>query len=99
MANFVTIYRKKQYRIYSSHKGAYIVHNSDLEFSEHHTHINNYNTAKFIIDLCIHKTIPHHLSDYLLVSILRLSNDRKYKMMIERKLEQNKSKKGNNKNE
>lgn len=91
-----TIYRKKNYKIYNVGKG-YIVHNSNLEFSEHHTHINNFHTCKYIIDLCIHRTVPYHLSDYLLVSILRISNDNKYKYKINLLLEENKRKRLNKK--
>ena len=89
-----TIYKKKNYKIYDVGK-EYIIHNSSLDFSQHHTHINNYNTCKFIIDLCIHKSIPKkHLSDYLLVSIIRLTDDNNYKHQIENLLKQNKKKRG-----
>ena len=81
--SLVTIYKKKSFKIYDAGKG-YIVHNSNLEFHNHHTHINNFHTCKYIIDLCIHKTIPRHLSKYLLVSIIRLTNDNAYRNKIER---------------
>lgn len=81
MSFMVTVYKKMNYKIYSD-KNGYIVHNTRLNFDQHHTHINNYNTCKFIIDLCIHKSTPRHLSDYLLVSLLRLTDDKKYKDSI-----------------
>lgn len=80
--SLMVIYKKKNFKIYDAGKG-YIVHNTKLNFPDHHTHINNFHTCKYIIDLCIHKTIPHHLSDYLLVSIIRLSNDKEYINKIE----------------
>ena len=93
MGSMVVVYRKKNYKIYSAGKDGYIVHNSACEFSGHHSHIKNFHTCTYIIDLCVHKTVPHHLSDYLLESILRLSNDRCYQRKIEEKLEENKKKK------
>lgn len=93
----VVIYKKKNYKIYDVGK-EYIVHNTSLPFEGHHSHINNYNTCKYIIDLCIYKTVPHHLSDYLLVSILRLSNDKQYKYKIETLLNKNKDRRKENEN-
>lgn len=88
-----TIYRKKNFKIYDAGK-EYIIHNTKLDFHNHHSHINNFHTCKFIIDLCIHKTVPYHLSDYLLISIIRLTEDKNYKRKIEFKLEENKKKRG-----
>ena len=92
MSYMCTIYKKMNYKIYSD-KNGYIVHNTKLDFNHHHTHINNYHTCKYIIDLCIHKTIPYHLSDYLLVSILRLTDDNSYKEKINLILKKSNSKK------
>lgn len=88
-----TVYRKKKYKIYSA-GNEYIIHNSNLDFENHHTHISNFNTCVYIINLCIHKSVPKHLSDYLLISIIRLTDDNVYKKQIENKLEKNKYKKG-----
>ena len=87
------IYKKKNFKIYDA-GNSYIIHNTKLNFVDHHTHIKNFHTCKYIIDLCIHKTVPYHLSDYLLVSIIRLSNDKEYISKIESKM-----KKKENKNE
>lgn len=97
----VVVYRKKNYKIYAaSNNDGYIVHNSACqEFAGHHTHIKNFKTCVYIINLCIHKTVPNHLSDYLLESILRLTNDRCYQRKIEEKLEENKIKRENKKKE
>ena len=92
MSYMTTIYKKYNFKIYSDKHG-YIVHNTRLDFNNHHTHINNYKTCKFIIDLCIHKTIPRHLSDYLLVSIIRITEDKKYKDEIYKILEASNKKK------
>ena len=76
------IYRKKNYNIYAF-DDEYIVHNTGMKFEEGHTHIKNFKTAKFIIDLAIHKSIPHHLNPYLLQSLIRISNDKEYKDKIQ----------------
>ena len=62
----VRIYKRREFNLYSAEDG-YIIHNSKGEFSQHHTHINNYHTAKYLIDLAIHKSIPcKHISSYLI---------------------------------
>lgn len=54
------------------------------EFSQGHTHINNFNTAKFIMDLALHKTLPkRRISNYLLDSLIRISIDNDYINKIE----------------
>lgn len=86
---FNVVYRKKNYRIYDVGE-EFVIHNTSYDFESHHTHINNFKTCKYIIDLCLHKTVPYHLSDYLLISILRLSDDEEYKSKIRKVLEENK---------
>ena len=77
------IYNKKNFKIYDASDG-FIVHNTKLSFENHHTHLKNFNTCKFIIDLCIHKSIPNkEISEYLLISILRISEDRIYRNKIQ----------------
>ena len=85
------VYRKKNYNIYSF-DNEYIVHNMDMKFEEGHTHIKNFKTAKFIIDLAIHKSIPHNLNSYLLKSLIRISNDTVYKEKIQSLLDVKESK-------
>lgn len=80
-----TIYKKYNYKIFES-KDGYIVYNTRLKFESHHTHITDLNTCKFIIDLCIKKMVPHKLSDYLLVSIIRITDDKNYKEKIKNML-------------
>lgn len=85
----------KHFNIYSDGKDHFIVHNMRKPFNEGHTHINNFNTAKYIIYLALYKRIPKnkHLSIYLIDSVIRLSIDNEYickmedfkKLMIEKK--------------
>lgn len=77
----VRIYKKKEYNIYSD-KNGFIIHNTKKEFSTGHTHINNYKTATFLIDLSIHENIPKHLSKYLLESLARITENKTYKEKI-----------------
>lgn len=90
------LYRKKNYRIYGV-SGGFIVHNTNYPFQNHHTHINNFHTCKYLIDLCIHESIPRQkVSDYLLISLIKLSNSEDYKSKIEYKLSINKNKRNRN---
>lgn len=73
------VYSKKNMRIYRINPNAFIVHNENKDFKSGHTHINNYNTAKYILNLVYHSSIPQKkISNYLLESIIRLSTDKYY---------------------
>ena len=75
----VRIAKIKYFNIYSDHKGNYIIHNTHKEFNKGHTHINNYHTAKYITNMALHKSLPNkHLSNYLIISIIRISSDNAY---------------------
>lgn len=82
------IYSNKGYNIYRLKPGAFIVHNTRKPFESGHTHINNYNTAKYVIDMSCNKLIPKkHLSRYLIQSIIRISDDKDYIDKIQKLLE------------
>lgn len=73
------VYSKGQFRIYRTYPDGYIVHNLSKNFNNGHTHINNYNTAKCILNLAMHKSLPKkHIGNYLLDSLIRLSTDKGY---------------------
>jgi len=77
----VRIYKRKNYNIYSAGKGsnAYIVYNTLLPFDKGHTHLSNYNTAKFVIGMAINKLVPStRINIYLVDSIIRISDDKNY---------------------
>lgn len=86
------IYKKKSYVIFRVRDG-YIVHNKSKMFSKGHTHITNFDTAKYLINLSIRKTIPKHLSDYLLESLIRISGDEVYSKKIQAMRERQKREK------
>lgn len=78
MTSMNVIYRRKNYNIYKAGKGNFIVHNTNKKFEKGHTHINNYNAAKTVISMSLNKTVPCHLSKYLIESIVRISTDENY---------------------
>ena len=82
----VRIDKIKYFNIYSNKDGSYIVHNTHKEFANGHTHINNYNTCKYIIYLVLYKRLPkkNHLSLYLIDSLIRISDDEPYTNKIKK---------------
>lgn len=77
----VQVFKRNNFVIYSTSgkHSEFIVHNKHKEFSEGHTHINNFNTAKYIIHMASKKIIPKKkISDYLLESIIRVSDNNAY---------------------
>jgi len=75
------VYKRKSYIIFRVRDG-YIIHNKTKQFCKGHTHITNFDTAKYLINLSIKKTVPKHLSSYLLESLIRISNDDAYSQYI-----------------
>lgn len=80
------IYSKKNFNIYRVGKSAFIVHNKNKKFKYGHTHINNYNTAKWIIDLAIYTTVPKRSNKYILDSLIRISKDEIYISLLKDKI-------------
>ena len=77
----VQIFKKNNFVIYSTggKHSEFIVHNKRKEFANGHTHINNFNTAKYIIYMSSKKIIPKKkISNYLLESIIRVSDNKAY---------------------
>lgn len=85
------IYSKKHFNIYRVSTG-YIVHNTIKDFADGHTHLNGFESAKYIIDLALHKSIPHHLDRYRLVSLTRITEDAEYAEKINELLANKKNK-------
>ena len=79
------IYRNRNFKIYKT-LNEYIVHNSNKDFEQGHTHIQNFDTAKYLIHLSIHRIVPKRLSKYLIVSLIRLSDSREYTEKLKEKL-------------
>ncbi len=75
------VYSKSEYLIIQVSKG-FIIVNRRKKFLEGHTHIKTFNTAKYLIDLAIHNSMPYHLSPYLLTSLTRITENESYKQKI-----------------
>ena len=74
----VRIYKQRYFNLYTNFNKGYIIHNTHKPFENGHTHLNNYDTAKYIIKLAYHHSVPNHLSIYLIDSLIRISNDEYY---------------------
>lgn len=75
------VYSKQIYNIYRVSNG-YIVHNTVKDFQAGHTHLNSFKSAKYLIDLALHRSIPYHLDRYRLISLSRITEDDSYKEKI-----------------
>ena len=86
------IYAKENFIIIRA-DAEFIVINKDKPFQEGHTHIRNFKTAKYLIDMVIHQRMPYHLPIYLLISLQRLSADAVYVKRIQGLIENKRNKK------
>lgn len=84
------VFRKRYFNIYSVNNTEFIVHNSKLDFNSHHTHIRRFTTAKYILNMSLHKTIPKRLCNYHIISLIRLTDDEDYIKKLEEMLKINK---------
>ena len=76
------IYEREGYIILRVKRG-YIVYNTKKNFKNGHTHIQSFDMAQTIIDNNIRKKRPKTNSIYLIESHIRVTNDSKYKKMLE----------------
>lgn len=76
------VYEKKEYIILKVKKG-YIVYNTKKEFENGHTHLQSFEMSKTIIDNSIKKKRPKTNNIYLIESHIRVTNDSKYKQVLE----------------
>ena len=83
------LFSKKGYHVcYSkANKNPYLVYNEYKPFNEGHTHVHTYEQACLIVDYAIARKIPKECNDYLLVSLLRITKDTKFKRMLQGALE------------
>lgn len=72
----IKIHEQHDYAIFSTDDG-YLVQNMMMEGFVH-SHINNYRTCLWIIDLLEHKKCPYDIPKYLLISLIRLTDDERY---------------------
>ena len=96
--NSQMIYRKKNFIILKA-KNSFIVYNKKKKFKEGHTHTNNYNYAKSLIDLCVRKKMPRRPQKRIMESLKRLTNDYKYLEQLKEYEKKGKKKNGNKNDE
>lgn len=80
----VRILKRGVFSIYSADH-EYIVHNTHKEFSKGHTHIKNFQTAKYLVKMSLAKKIPYHASIYVYDSLIRLAEDQTYIQQLRKK--------------
>jgi hypothetical protein len=81
--NSKVVYRRKDFIILSTGKG-FIIHNKKYDFNDAHTHCNDFNFAKSIIDLSVRKKMPNRPTKRLIESLLRVNRDSKYIKELEK---------------
>lgn len=80
------VYQEDRFKVYRVGSN-FIVHNSRYVFNEAHTHVRTLNTAKKIIYCTRHKIIPKTFPEYLLHSLIRVSDDHHYNEQVESLIE------------
>lgn len=90
------IYERKGYIILKVKKG-YIVYNTRKEFEKGHTHLQSFEMSKTLIDNNIKKKRPKTNNLYVIESHIRVTNDTKYKKILEEMLEAKRDKTKDNK--
>lgn len=89
----VRVYADKKFLIWSTDDNEYILVNKFKPFKNGHTHLRNFKTAKWLIELYNQKRIPRDLhGDYLLKSLVRISDDPIYTKKVESLIEIKKNK-------
>ena len=80
------VYEKQGYIILRVRNG-YIVYNNNKVFSEGHTHLKSFAMAKNLIDNCIKNKSQKTNNKYVIMSNIRVEDDDRYIMKIEKILE------------
>lgn len=82
------IYAKEEFIIlYSDERKNYTVYNTKKEWNEGHTHMNGYKQAVYLIDCELKRKVPEKVNKYFLVSLTRITRDKKYRERIQRKID------------
>lgn len=92
------IYNHNQYyiqEVYSRNKKGYILANSNKEFSEGHSHLNNFKAAKYIIFLAEKQKLPNDLDSYRMSSLYRILEDGPFREKVFNLIQQKEQKSKN----
>ena len=74
----VRVFKKANFNVYTDFNGEYIIHNMHKPFASGHTHIKEFSTAKYLINLAHHRSLPNRNLKYFIESLMRISDDEKY---------------------
>lgn len=74
----VRVYKKGPFNIYSDYSDEFIIHNTRKDFQKGHTHIKEFNTAKYLVNLAFHRSLPNRRLKYFIESLIRISDDKEY---------------------
>ena len=80
------VFQRKEYSIYRCGDG-YIVHNVNKEFKHGHTHVSNFYKAKVLVIMAIKREIDDKLSKHDIESLMRITNDNRYRNQLRDLLE------------
>lgn len=73
------IFTKKNFKVfYSKEHNNYVVYNMKKEWDNGHTHLQKYDQTLFAIDCVTKGKIPKKTNKYFLISLVRLSKDKRY---------------------
>lgn len=86
------IYTKNGFIIFRA-KSGFIVYNTCKEFSNGHTHLCSFGSAKYLINMAINKRVPNNLDIYRLISLTRITTDEFYIQKIEKLINTKKQRK------
>lgn len=78
--NLEIVYERSSYVVYKGNKNkdGFIIHNKNKPFKKGHTHLKGLNRCKEVIDNMIAKNFPLSWSNFFIVSMLRLSDDKQF---------------------
>lgn len=74
----VRVYKKANFNVYSNYNGSYIIHNIHKPFASGHTHIKEFSTTEYLINLAHHRSLPNRNLKYFIESLIRISDDENY---------------------
>lgn len=75
------LYEKEGYIIFKTAYG-YILHNTKKPFEDGHTHLEKFESGITLVDHCIKKKIPDSRKAYMYTSLIRLTDDERYKQSL-----------------
>lgn len=96
--NLEVVYKKGSYVVYKGNrnKDGFIIYNRNKPFKEGHTHLKSLSRCKEVVDNMISKNFPLSWSNFFIVSMLRLSDDKKFSKKL-KKLHRTRLQKGKKK--